>query len=351
MNCGEALFRSVQEKNDEMSRKLNKGRVTPITEVSPALSSTRLTTRQVKTSPTMEALLKVIEHEAELYPQMISPPSLIDVARAGSTWGTKSALARDEDVNQRDDSHGTFRCDPGEEEGKEEEDKEQGRNLQCLTLLAVPPVLRRYRDQPNGHRGGGRIHAAAALHQLPAAPVGGLCGTHEGPRSQRASKLRVGRGRGRGRGDGGNEHGQVEREQGEDKRKFHPHHRLLLPRLQQQNHQRCLQDRFPPLDEDWVSFLSVVSSSRSVPRLVSVSLPLRRVWLLADHLTAPPRSGRAPSGRAAATAGRTRPQSIPRGSEFLARSSSHVQYSFSALFTVTSSHAERAEPFRNPSTC
>lgn len=51
----------------------------------------------------MEALLKVIEQEAELYPLMISPPSLIEVARAGSTWGTKSALARDEDVNQRDD--------------------------------------------------------------------------------------------------------------------------------------------------------------------------------------------------------------------------------------------------------
>ncbi|EKX51686.1 hypothetical protein GUITHDRAFT_134570 [Guillardia theta CCMP2712] len=99
MNCGEALFRSVQEKNDTISRKLNKGRVTPITEV--------------KTSPTMEALLKVIEQEAELYPLMISPPSLIEVARAGSTWGTKSALARDEDVNQRDDREAAKLSLPG----------------------------------------------------------------------------------------------------------------------------------------------------------------------------------------------------------------------------------------------
>ncbi len=58
---------------------------------------------QVKMSQTPEALIKVIEAEALIYPQLLSPPNLIEVARVGSTWGTRAALARGEDVNQRDE--------------------------------------------------------------------------------------------------------------------------------------------------------------------------------------------------------------------------------------------------------
>jgi len=57
----------------------------------------------IKRCTTPEDLLRLIVKEAELYPPLISPPSLVEAAKAGSVWGTRSALTRGDDVNQRDE--------------------------------------------------------------------------------------------------------------------------------------------------------------------------------------------------------------------------------------------------------
>mmetsp|Transcript_79076 Transcript_79076/g.115859 ORF Transcript_79076/g.115859 Transcript_79076/m.115859 type:complete len:244 (+) Transcript_79076:224-955(+) len=82
-----------------MAKKLNKNFTTPITEVPMSL--------------TVEALMKVVEKEAEIYPKMLAPPNLIEVCRAGSTWGARTAIARSEDVNQRDDREAAKLLLPG----------------------------------------------------------------------------------------------------------------------------------------------------------------------------------------------------------------------------------------------
>mmetsp|Transcript_15210 Transcript_15210/g.30689 ORF Transcript_15210/g.30689 Transcript_15210/m.30689 type:complete len:380 (-) Transcript_15210:103-1242(-) len=96
--CKEHLFKTTQDAVDRENQALNKG-PTAITEV--------------KMSQTPEALVKVIEAEANIYPQLLSPPNLIEVARVGSTWGTRTALARGEDVNQRDEKEAARLSMPG----------------------------------------------------------------------------------------------------------------------------------------------------------------------------------------------------------------------------------------------
>ena len=97
--AGAHFFKHAHMEMDICQTALNKGHDAPVTEI--------------KMVNTVEGLIKMVEKEAELYPKIIAPPNLIDVCRAGSAWGTRSALARKEDVNQRDDREAAKLLLPG----------------------------------------------------------------------------------------------------------------------------------------------------------------------------------------------------------------------------------------------
>ena len=97
--AGPAFFNYVQMVSQDMTKKLNQGLSTPVTEVAMPL--------------TVEALIKLVEKEAELYPKLLAPANLIEACRGGSMWGARTAIARAEDVNQRDDREAAKLLLPG----------------------------------------------------------------------------------------------------------------------------------------------------------------------------------------------------------------------------------------------